>query len=106
MSESKYRTMLFADAVRLEMQHDDASEKTYGWNEAVEYTISGVENDIVAFFFKLVRGLQRTETFFYMQQIVSNAKIETLVELIVLVFQTRATRNMGKGERKLFYDLF
>tara|TARA_B100001989_G_scaffold252038_1_gene232888 strand:- start:1296 stop:3101 length:1806 start_codon:yes stop_codon:yes gene_type:complete len=94
--------MSFADAVRSNLGDD----KTLGWNEAVEYTRKGIENDTVALFYKLVRGLSREEIFQYFEDITKNKNVEKIVELVVLTFQTRATRGIGKGERKLFYDMF
>jgi hypothetical protein len=95
-------TMSFADAVRSSLGDD----KTLGWNGAIEYTRKGIENDTVSFFYKLVRGLSREEIFSYFEDITKNKNIDKLVELVVLTFQTRATRGIGKGERKLFYDMF
>lgn len=94
--------MSFADAVRSGL----GDEKTLGWNGAIEYTRKGIENDMVAFFYKLVRGLSREEIFLYFESIVASKNTVKLVELVVLTFQTRATRGIGKGERKLFYDMF
>ena len=94
--------MSFADAVRSSLGDD----KTLGWNGAVEYTREGIENDMVAFFYKLVRGLSREEIFEYVKSITETRDTKKLVNLVVLTFQTRATRGVGKGERKLFYDMF
>ena len=92
--------MTFANAVRKEV-----SEKCHGWNGAVEYTSKGVENIIVAFFYKLVRGLTSQEIFNYVEMISNERNTKLNADMVVLAFQTRATRNIGKGERKLFYDM-
>lgn len=91
--------MDFGSAMELELKHD----KCQGWNGCHEYI--STDNDLVSFFFKLVRDLSITETFSYFEKICNNAPVETLADLVVLTFHTRATRNMGKGERKLFYDM-
>jgi hypothetical protein len=93
---------MFADAV----DHHMSEPKTYGWNGAIEYTRKGVGDDMTAFFFKLVRGLDIHLLQDYMKEIKNASKTtEDLTRLIVLCFQTRATRGMGKGEKQLFYEM-
>ena len=70
-----------------------------GENGALAITAAGVGEPLVALFFKLVRDLPDRD----LDELMS--AVEPSADLVVLAFQTRATRGMGKGEKKLFYEL-
>eukprot|EP00966_Prymnesium_polylepis_P103552 2397601-Prymnesium_polylepis.2 len=76
-----------------------------GENGATELTTAGVGDDLVALFFKLVRDLPDAALAEYMQKLVASADKQAYADLVVLAFQTRATRGMGKGEKALFYKM-
>ena len=63
-----------------------------------ESIIAEYINDDVAFY--------SSKIFEYVKSITETRDTKKLVNLVVLTFQTRATRGVGKGERKLFYDMF
>lgn len=89
----------------LEAKYDNYpnNQTCRGLNGNPEYKSTG--DLFVSFFFSLVRDLERDKVFRYVSEICVNSTPEELVDLVVLAFQTRATRNVGKGERKLFYDM-
>jgi len=70
-----------------------------GENGAPALTVAGVGDPIVSLFFKLVRDLPDCD----LHELLS--AVEQSADLVVLAFQTRATRGMGKGEKALFYKL-
>lgn len=78
-----------------------AGDMRRGDNGSLGFTESSV-GSMLALFEKLVRGAPHT------QSLVREAAIypENAVDLCVLTFQTRATRNVGKGERDLFLKMF
>jgi len=75
-----------------------------GWNGACEYSANAVDNNLLCLFTSLVRNLEFDRLKCLMQNCVTD-KIESGVNLMILCWQTRATRGKGKGERKLFYDM-
>ena len=76
-------------------------ERTLGENGAAELTASGVGDPLVALFFKLVRDLPDKA----LADMIGSVNKEDTADLVVLAFQTRATRGMGKGEKLLFYKI-
>ena len=85
---------------------DKIDNTIYGENNSPEYNIEGVGDLRVAFFFKLVRGVDIDEIKLFVKDIIKLATRVTdpriLIDLIVTAFHTRDIRN-GKGERKIFY---
>ena len=64
-------------------------------------------SSLLDLFFKLVRGLDAEELASLFSAAVTEAtEPEAKADLIVLAFQTRATRGHGKGEKDLAYQLF
>ena len=85
---------------------DKALARQLGENGTEELTAGGVGDALVALFFKLTRGAPASD----LRELVARARAEDgsaerLVDLVVLAFQTRATRGMGKGEKDIFYAL-
>ena len=82
------------------MQH------TIGENGSLEYTADGVGSDILALFFALVRGIDKSRIELLMESCMSNAvqKDDMMTDLFVLTMQTRDCRG-GKGERDMFYNM-
>ena len=80
-----------------------ANKHTFTEKGQLSFTKDGLGDDLLALYFKLVRGADRKYICDTMNQIAADpSKIENL---IVLVFQTRDIRG-GKGERELFYWMF
>eukprot|EP00965_Chrysotila_dentata_P002053 67897-Pleurochrysis_carterae.AAC.1 len=79
--------------------------KRLGENGAAELTAAGVDDPLVCLFFKLVRNLPREQLDDLWAAATLNAGAQRMADLTVLAFQTRATRGMGKGEKRLFYEL-
>jgi len=87
--------------------------KHLGEKNAPEFTVCSEGGpDLVALFFKLVRGLEEAPLEDLMGKIwtksgglAAGASISDLSDLVVLTFQTRATRGMGKGEKSLFFQM-
>jgi len=78
-----------------------------GWNGALEYTEEAMSSSLVSLYYKLVRDLNDEYVFEKTLELLSStSNPKVWVDVIVLAFQTRATRMIGKGERKLFYDMF
>ena len=73
-----------------------------GENGAPELTAKGVGEPLVALFFKLVRGMPEATL---RELMAACTKEGSYADLVVLAFQTRATRGMGKGEKDLFYQM-
>ena len=73
-----------------------------GENGAPELTAKGVGEPLVALFFKLVRGMPEATL---RELMAACTKEGSYADLVVLAFQTRATRGMGKGEKDLFYRM-
>ena len=78
---------------------------TLGENGAPELTAKGVGAPLVALFFKLVRGLPDATLSELMAACTKAGSASGYADLVVLAFQTRATRGMGKGEKALFYKM-
>ena len=72
-----------------------------GENGAPELSATGVGEPLVALFFKLVRSLPAA----LLNELMAAVDEKDTVDLIVLAYQTRATRGMGKGEKMLFYQM-
>ena len=79
--------------------------RTLGENGAPELTAKGVGAPLVALFFKLVRGLPDATLSELMAACTKAGSASGYADLVVLAFQTRATRGMGKGEKALFYKM-
>ena len=77
---------------------------TRGENGAPELTAKGVGEPLVALFFKLVRSLP-DHSLAELLAACDDTSPEGAADLVVLAFQTRATRGMGKGEKLLFYKM-
>ena len=76
-----------------------------GENGAPELTAKGVGEPLVALFFKLVRGMPEATLRELMAACTKAGSASTYADVVVLAFQTRATRGMGKGEKDLFYQM-
>ncbi len=86
-----------------------------GENGTLEYTLTAVGDNLLAFFFSLVRDLPDNKLCYIFQQCLLATVItastplfdarKTAEDLFVLAFQTRDCRG-GKGERDLFYKMF
>ena len=79
--------------------------RALGENGAPELTTKGVGEPLVALFFKLVRGLPDATLSELMAACTKAGSASGYADLVVLAFQTRATRGMGKGEKALFYKM-
>ena len=79
--------------------------RALGENGAPELTAKGVGEPLVALFFKLVRGLPDATLSELMAACTKAGSASGYADLVVLAFQTRATRGMGKGEKALFYKM-
>jgi uncharacterized protein (UPF0297 family) len=80
-----------------------ANKHTFTEKGQLSFTKVGLGDDLLALYFKLVRGADKKYICDSMQQIAANPS--NIENLIVLVFQTRDIRG-GKGERELFYWMF
>ena len=80
-----------------------AQNYTFTENGHLPFTSKGVNSDLLALYFKLVRGASEEQIIDLVSKV--NANPAFLENLIVLTFQTRDVRG-GKGERQLFYILF
>jgi len=69
----------------------------------ISFTSKGVNSDLLALYFKLVRGASEEQIMDLVYKVKAHSTF--LEDLIVLTFQTRDVRG-GKGERQLFYILF
>jgi len=74
-----------------------------GENGAVELTAKGCGDALVALFFQLVRGLDKSQLSTLMAAVDKNPQAQA--DLVVMAYQTRATRGLGKGEKLLFYQM-
>ena len=75
-----------------------------GENSASELPAKAVGSPLVALFFKLVRGIPASSLQELMASVPKDDP-ESLADLVVLAYQTRATRGMGKGEKAIFYQM-
>ena len=76
-----------------------------GENGAPDLTAKGVGEPLVALFFKLVRGMPEATLRELMAACTKAGSASSYADLVVIAFQTRATRGMGKGEKDLFYQM-
>lgn len=76
---------------------------TYTENGAPAYTADGVNDDLVALFFDMVRHMQRKKLRAMMAKVVARGDKTALADLVVMVVHCRDVRR-GKGERKLFQN--
>ena len=76
-----------------------------GENGAPELTAKGVGEPLVALFFKLVRGMPEATLRELMAACTKAGSASSYADVVVLAFQSRATRGMGKGEKDLFYQM-
>ena len=76
-----------------------------GENGAPELTAKGVGEPLVALFFKLVRGMPEATLRELMAACTKAGSASSYADVVVLAFQSRATRGMGKGEKDLFYRM-
>ena len=76
-----------------------------GENGAPELIAEGVGEPLVALFFKLVRGMPEASLRELMAACTKAGSASSYADVVVLCFQTRATRGMGKGEKDLFYRM-
>jgi len=93
-----YRMSTFLNAM-------DTSAQNYTFTEKgqLSFTSKGINSDLLALYFKLVRGASEEQIIDLASKVSDNRPY--LEDLIVLTFQTRDVRG-GKGERQLFYILF
>lgn len=84
-----------------------AAEHCLGENGSVELTARGVGDALVALFFKLTRDITSSSLDVLVTAAIQEAdgNPNALADLIVLAFQTRATRGQGKGEKDACYAL-
>ena len=90
----------------------DTSAEMYTFtdNGQLSFTQAGVGDDLLAFYFKLVRGATREYVDSQMKLLMDKpsttpSATKNIEDLMVLMFQTRDVRG-GKGERQLFYWMF
>ncbi len=76
-----------------------------GENGAPELTAKGVGEPLVALFFKLVRGMPEATLRELMAACTKAGSASSYADVVVLAFQSRATRGMGKGEKDVFYRM-
>lgn len=76
-----------------------------GENGTLEFTAAGVGDARVALFSALVRSCTAERVIDLLESCLVNNDVSALVDVIVLLFQTRHCRG-GKGERTLFYTMF
>ena len=67
--------------------------------------LSTTSQSLLDLFFGLVRGLAPERLREMVSKVISTENVEDIKSLFVLMFQTRWCRG-GKGEKKLFYELF
>ena len=73
-----------------------------GENGSLEHKTTGA--DLLDLFAKLVRGMPADALKDGVEKVKASAATPAeLADLVLLAWQTRATRNLGKGERELFY---
>ena len=82
---------------------DVSANYTFTENGQLSFTTKGVNSNILALYFKLVRGASEEQIMNLVYKVKAHPTF--LEDLIVLTFQTRDVRG-GKGERQLFYILF
>lgn len=75
-----------------------------GENGHVELSRVAFSDDLLALFYKLVRGMDEEEIKKYVDSLVGKDDKELLKSLFLLAFSTRNCRG-GKGEKKIFYYL-
>lgn len=98
--------MSFLSAMETESERESTiSDETtkVGVNGSDVYTTTGFGNRIVSFYTMLNRGMSVKDIQKNINEL-SKADKATLVDLLVLIFQTRDIRG-GKGERELFYNM-
>ena len=75
-----------------------------GENGSLEHKTTGA--DLLDLFAKLVRGMPADALKDGVEKVKASAATPAeLADLVLLAWQTRATRNLGKGERELFYQM-
>lgn len=82
----------------------DTSNRLIEYNGSVTHSKHEINDTLLCIFTKLVRNLDDS----ILKDLIlafKSENIETLEHLVVLWWQTRATRGHGKGERKLFYSM-
>jgi len=91
------------DAPRTQM----GTKHRIGENGSLELTAAGVGDSLVALFFKLTRGVYEQSIAELVAACIQEAAgdANALADLVVLAFQTRATRGLGKGEKDATYAL-
>ena len=86
----------------------DEGRFALGENGHAELTALGLGDSLLAFFDKVVRGLDEERIRSMMGDVLDEARasndIELVKNLFVLAFHTRWCRG-GKGERKVFYHI-
>ena len=92
---SKFTTAKFTTA----MDTSSQPQRVLGEKGSAELTAAGVGDTVVALFAALVRDA-KVDTL-----VDAVVDAEEFVDLVVMAFHTRDCRG-GKGERKLFYDLY
>ncbi len=82
----------------------DSCTRTVGENGAAEHTSEGVGNNLLCLFIKLIRDVPKRDLIDRMYACKSD-DVNNMLNLLILWWHTRATRQIGKGERRLFYDM-
>lgn len=90
-------------ALRFLHAMDLHADRTLTEKGSVAISEDGMQSPLVALFYRATRG--ESEIAQYARRVIDDATLSTHVDLCVLTWQTRATRNEGKGEKKLFYEL-
>ena len=82
---------------------DVYADRTLTEKGSVAISEDGIQSPLVALFYRATRG--ESDIAQYARRVIDDAPLSAHVDLCVLTWQTRATRNEGKGEKKLFYEL-
>tara|TARA_B100000945_G_scaffold321579_1_gene337217 strand:+ start:1447 stop:2901 length:1455 start_codon:yes stop_codon:yes gene_type:complete len=82
----------------------DGSDRVIGENGSIVHSVSEVNNNLLCLFIKLVRGTNIANLENIIKEYAENDQ-NAITNLIIIWYQTRATRGMGKGEKKIFYDM-
>ena len=82
----------------------DMSEGISGKFGCIEQASSNVNKNLLSLFIKLVRGID-CETLSLSVKKCATGEIDDLVNLMILWWETRSYRLIGKGERSIFYDM-
>jgi len=80
----------------------DFSDRVIGFNGSIEHSFQ--VNHLLGLFLKLFRNMNLCDLDIHFNNL-KDLSLDDMVNLIVLWFHTRATRNIGKGEKYIFYKM-